>query len=52
MNGRGTSLATLDGMGDLRREIWLNEVQERAAALSYYLLFALVPALIFIVWSA
>ena len=39
-------------MDDLKREMWLNEMLERAAALSYYLLFALVPALIFAVWSA
>ena len=31
-------------MSDLKREILVNDVLERAAALSYYLLFALVPA--------
>jgi uncharacterized BrkB/YihY/UPF0761 family membrane protein len=39
-------------MDHLKRVKWLNELLERAAALSYYLLFALVPALVFAVWSA
>jgi uncharacterized BrkB/YihY/UPF0761 family membrane protein len=39
-------------MSDLKREILVNDVLERAAALSYYLLFALIPALFVIVWLA
>jgi uncharacterized BrkB/YihY/UPF0761 family membrane protein len=37
-------------MSDLKREILVNDVLERAAALSYYLLFALVPAVLCVVW--
>jgi uncharacterized BrkB/YihY/UPF0761 family membrane protein len=37
-------------MSDIKREILLNDVLERAAALSYYLLLALVPALLCAVW--
>jgi uncharacterized BrkB/YihY/UPF0761 family membrane protein len=37
-------------MSDIKREILVNDVLERAAALSYYLLFALVPALLWAVW--
>ncbi len=37
-------------MNDLKREILVNDVLERAAAMAYYLLFALVPALLFVVW--
>jgi uncharacterized BrkB/YihY/UPF0761 family membrane protein len=37
-------------MSDLKREILVNDVLERAAALSYYLLFALVPAILCVVW--
>jgi uncharacterized BrkB/YihY/UPF0761 family membrane protein len=37
-------------MSDIRREILVNDVLERAAALSYYLLFALVPALLYAGW--
>jgi uncharacterized BrkB/YihY/UPF0761 family membrane protein len=39
-------------MNDLKREILVNDVLERAAALSYYLLFALVPAVLCVVWLA
>jgi uncharacterized BrkB/YihY/UPF0761 family membrane protein len=39
-------------MSDLKREILVNDVLERAAALSYYLLFALVPAVLCVVWLA
>jgi uncharacterized BrkB/YihY/UPF0761 family membrane protein len=45
-------LPTLDGMDDLKREMWLNEMVERVATLTYYLLFALGPALVFVVFSA
>ena len=45
-------LPALRAMSDLKREILVNDVLERAAALSYYLLFALVPALFVIVWLA
>jgi uncharacterized BrkB/YihY/UPF0761 family membrane protein len=37
-------------MSDINREILVNDILERAAALSYYLLFALVPALLCAVW--
>ncbi len=37
-------------MSDLKREILVNDVLERVAALSYYLLFALVPAVLCVVW--
>ncbi len=43
-------LATIKVMSDFKREILVNDVLERAAALSYYLLFALIPALFVIVW--
>jgi uncharacterized BrkB/YihY/UPF0761 family membrane protein len=39
-------------MNDLKREMLVNDVLERAAALSYYLLFALIPALLAAVWLA
>ena len=39
-------------MSDIKREILVNDVLERAAALSYYLLFALVPAVLCVVWLA
>jgi uncharacterized BrkB/YihY/UPF0761 family membrane protein len=39
-------------MSDLKREILVNDLLERAAALSYYLLFALVPAVLCVVWLA
>jgi uncharacterized BrkB/YihY/UPF0761 family membrane protein len=39
-------------MSELKREILVNDVLERAAALSYYLLFALLPALLCAVWLA
>jgi uncharacterized BrkB/YihY/UPF0761 family membrane protein len=39
-------------MSDLKREILVNDFLERAAALSYYLLFALVPAVLCVVWLA
>ena len=39
------------GMKDIRTESWANEILERAAALSYYLLLALIPALLFAVIS-
>ena len=39
-------------MSDLKREILVNDVLERAAALSYYLVFALVPAVLCVVWLA
>jgi uncharacterized BrkB/YihY/UPF0761 family membrane protein len=39
-------------MENLRREALVNDVLERAATLSYYLLFALVPALLFLIWPA
>jgi len=41
-----------EAMSDLKREILVNDVLERAAALSYYLLFALVPTLLCAVWLA
>ena len=37
-------------MSDIKREILVNDVLERVAALSYDLLFALVPALLCAVW--
>ncbi len=43
-------LALIEVMSGLKREILVNDVLERAAALAYYLLFALVPALLFVVW--
>ena len=49
---RGTPLAIVGSMSDLKREILVNDVLERAAALSYYLLFALVPAVLCVVWLA
>jgi uncharacterized BrkB/YihY/UPF0761 family membrane protein len=39
-------------MNDLKREMLVNNVLEGAAALSYYLLFALIPALLAAVWLA
>jgi uncharacterized BrkB/YihY/UPF0761 family membrane protein len=39
-------------MDDLRKELRANEILERAAALFYYLLLALIPALLFAVWTA
>jgi uncharacterized BrkB/YihY/UPF0761 family membrane protein len=40
----------MEVMSDLKREILVNDVLERVAALSYYLLFALLPALLLVVW--
>jgi len=37
-------------MDKVKGEILANEVLERAAALSYYLLFGLVPAMLFLLW--
>jgi uncharacterized BrkB/YihY/UPF0761 family membrane protein len=39
-------------MDNVQGEILANEVLERAAALSYYLLLGLVPALLFLLWPA
>lgn len=39
-------------MDNLKREMWLNEMVERAATLTYYLLFALGPVLALAVWLA
>ena len=39
-------------MNDLKREMLVNDFLERAAAFSYYLLFALIPALLAAVWLA
>ena len=41
-----------DGMDKVKAEILANDVLERAAALSYYLLFALVPVVLFVLWPA
>ena len=41
-----------DGMDKVRAEIVANDLLERAAALSYYLLFALVPVVLFVLWPA
>ena len=46
------SLAILRGMDKLKAEILANDVLERAAALSYYLLFALVPVVLLVLWPA
>ena len=46
------AFATPTDMDDIKREIAVNEFLERAAALSYYLLFALIPALLAVVWRA
>jgi len=39
-------------MDNVKGEILANDVLERAAALSYYLLFGLVPAVLFLLWTA
>ena len=39
-------------MDNVKCEILANEVLERAAALSYYLLFGLVSAMLFFLWPA
>jgi len=39
-------------MDKVKSEILVNEVLEHAAALSYYLLFGLVPAMLFLLWPA
>jgi uncharacterized BrkB/YihY/UPF0761 family membrane protein len=46
------SLASQGGMDKVDGEILANNVLERAAALSYYLLIALVPAVLFVLWPA
>ena len=40
------------GMDKVKGEILVNEALERAAALSYYLLFGLVPVMLFLLWRA
>ena len=47
---RGTTFAPPGTMDELKREMLVNHFLEHAAALSYYLLFALVPALLVAVW--
>lgn len=39
-------------MDNVKAEILANDVLERAAALSYYLLFALVPVVLLVLWPA
>jgi len=39
-------------MDNVKGEILANDVLERAAALSYYLLFGLVPAVLFLLLTA
>jgi uncharacterized BrkB/YihY/UPF0761 family membrane protein len=39
-------------MKDLKREMLVNDLLERAAGLSFYLLFALIPVLLAVVWLA
>ena len=49
-NSSGTTFASPGTMDELKREMLVNHFLEHAAALSYYLLFALVPALLVAVW--
>jgi uncharacterized BrkB/YihY/UPF0761 family membrane protein len=39
-------------MDKVKSEILVYEVLEHAAALSYYLLFGLVPVMLFLLWPA
>jgi len=39
-------------MDNVKGEILANDVLERAAALSYYFLIALVPVVLFVLWRA
>src|SRR5262249_56031143 len=54
-SARGTVACHLrfsEGMDKVKAEILANDMLERAAALSYYLLFALVAAGLFVLWPA